>query len=66
MSTLISALLDAIFGSLAEATGLSERLRQLLGRDPERLAFGVALTQALTDVAKEFPGRDLQQTKVTK
>ncbi|MCB0111886.1 MAG: hypothetical protein KDE53_38440, partial [Caldilineaceae bacterium] len=60
MSTLISALLDAIFGSLAEATGLSERLRQLLGRDPERLALGAALTQALTDVANEFPGRDLR------
>ncbi len=54
MSTLISALLDAIFGSLVEATGLSDRLRQLLGRDPERLAFGAALTQALTDVTNEF------------
>lgn len=43
MSTLISALLDAIFGSLAEATGLSDRLRQLLGRDPERLACDSAI-----------------------
>ena len=59
MSTLISALLDAIFGSLAEATGLSAWLRQRLGREPERLAFGAALAQALTDVANEFPGRDL-------
>jgi hypothetical protein len=60
MSTLIGALLDAIFASLAEATGLSDWLRQRLGRDPERLAFGAALTQALTDVANEFPGRDLR------
>lgn len=44
MSTLISAFLDAIFGSLAEATGLSDRLRQLLEREPERLAFGAALS----------------------
>ncbi|MEZ4684062.1 MAG: ATP-binding protein [Caldilineaceae bacterium] len=60
MSTIISALLDAIFGSLAEATGLSDWLRQRLGRDPERLAFGAALTQALSDVANQFPGRDLR------
>lgn len=60
MSTLIGALLDAIFASLAEATGLSDWLRQRLGREPERLVFGAALTQALTDVANEFPGRDLR------
>ncbi len=39
MSTLISALLDAIFGSLAEAIGLSEWLRQRLGRESARTDY---------------------------
>lgn len=63
MSTLISALLDAIFGSLVEATEFSEWQRQRLGREPARLAFGAASTQALTNVANEFPGQICNQSR---
>jgi len=59
-SVLIPAIVETVFGSLAEAAGLSDWLRQRLGRDPEKLAFQQALTQALTDSATHFPGRDLR------
>ena len=59
-SLLIPAITETVFGALAEATGLSDWLRQRLGRDPERLAFQSALTQALTIAAHSFPGRDLR------
>lgn len=59
-SLLLPAITETVFGSLAEATGLSDWLRQRLGRDPEKLAFQHALTQALTDATQTFPGRDLR------
>lgn len=59
-SLLLPAITETVFGALAEATGLSDWLRQRLGRDPERLAFQSALTQALTVAAHTFPGRDLR------
>ena len=60
VSILIPAIVENVFGALAEAVGLSDWLRQRLGRDPEKLAFHQALTQALTDSASHYPGRDLR------
>lgn len=60
MEPLISAILDTVFASLAEAGGVSDWLRDRLGRDPEKLAFRAALTQALAEAGQEFPGRDLR------
>lgn len=60
MDILIGAIVETVFGSLAEASGLSDWLRQRLGRDPEKLAFQHALMQALADSASHFPGCDLQ------
>ncbi len=60
LSLLIPAITETVFGALAEAAGLSDWLRQRLGRDLEKLAFQSALTQALTAAAPTFPGRDLR------
>ena len=60
MELLLSAILDTVFASLAEAGGVSDWLRDRLGRDPEKLAFRAALTQALAEAGQEFPGRDLR------
>jgi hypothetical protein len=60
MESLIVAILDAVFASLAESVGVSDWLRDRLGRDPEKLAFRAALTQALADAGEHFPGRDLR------
>lgn len=38
MEPLLSAILDTVFASLAEAGGVSDWLRDRLGRDPEKLA----------------------------
>jgi len=57
---LILAITETVFGALVESVGLSDWLRQRLGRDPEKLAFQHALTQALIDSATHFPGRDLR------
>ncbi len=43
-AALIPAITETVFGALAEAVGLSDWLRQRLGRDPEKLAFQHALT----------------------
>ncbi len=60
VSILIPAIVENVFGALTEAVGLSDWLRQRLGRDPEKLAFHQALTQALTDSTTHYPGRDLR------
>ena len=60
MEALPAAILDAVFASLADSIGLSDWLRDRLQRDPEKLAFRLALTQALTDAGAHFPGRDLR------
>lgn len=57
---LLPAITETVFGSLAEAVGLSDWLRDRLKRDPEKLAFQHALAQALIDAAQTFPGRDLR------
>jgi len=60
MEILIGSILDAVFASLAESGGVSDWLRDRLGRDTEKLAFRAALTQALADAGEHFPGRDLR------
>jgi hypothetical protein len=60
VAILIPAIVENVFGALTEAVGLSDWLRQRMGRDPEKLAFHQALTQALTDSATHYPGRNLR------
>jgi len=39
VSILIPAIVENVFGALTEAVGLSDWLRQRLGRDPGKLAI---------------------------
>ena len=43
VAILIPAIVENVFGALTEAVGLSDWLRQRLGRDPEKLAFRYAI-----------------------
>ena len=52
---LLAAVAEAVFGYLLEQAGLAEKLRAALGRDPQRLAFRVALTRAYTAFARHYP-----------
>lgn len=47
ISVLIPAIVENVFGALTEAVGLSDWLRQRLGRDPEKLAFDYVTMQAV-------------------
>ncbi len=46
LETLVGAVTEAVFGHLLEQAGLGERVRALLGRDPQRLAFQLAFTRS--------------------
>src|SRR4030067_78792 len=52
---LLSAVTEAVFGYLLEQSGLAEKVRARLGRDPERLAFKIALARAYTPFARHHP-----------
>jgi len=52
---LLGAVAEAVFGYLLEQAGLAETLRAALGRDPQRLAFQVALGRAYTAFARHCP-----------
>jgi len=52
---LFSAIAEAVFGYLLQQSGLAERARAVLGRDPQRLAFQTALTRAYTAFARQYP-----------
>ena len=50
----LSAITEAVFGYLLEQTPLGERVRTWLHRDPQHLAFQVALTRA-NPFARHYP-----------
>jgi len=52
---LLGAVAEAVFGYLLEQAGLAEKLRAMLGRDPQRLAFKIALGRAYTAFARHYP-----------
>jgi hypothetical protein len=55
---LFSAIAEAVFGYLLQESGLAERARAVLGRDPQRLAFQTALARACTAFARQYPRMD--------
>ncbi len=52
---LLGAVAEAVFSYLLEQAGLAEKLRAVLGRDPQRLAFQAALARAYTAFARQYP-----------
>lgn len=52
---LIAAITEAVFGYLLEESGLADKARSWLGRDPQRLAFQVALAKAYAGFADRHP-----------
>ena len=55
LEALFSAIAEAVFGYLLQQSGLAERTRAVLGRDPQRLAFQTALARAYTAFARQYP-----------
>ncbi|MGB0383866.1 MAG: hypothetical protein ACPGWR_03500 [Ardenticatenaceae bacterium] len=51
----ITVLTETVFSHLIEEGGVSEKVRGWLGRDPQRLAFQVALTRTCTRFAQHHP-----------
>lgn len=55
---LLSAVAEAVFSYLLQEADLANRVRAVLGVDPERKAFKTALAHAYTAFARqEFPRR---------
>ena len=52
---LLAAITEAVFSFLLEKTGLTEKVQAWLGRDPQRLAFQVALARAFPRFAHAYP-----------
>jgi predicted enzyme related to lactoylglutathione lyase len=50
---LLSAVTEAVFGYLLEE-GLDDKVKSLLGRDLQRLAFQIALARAYAEFAREY------------
>jgi|GEM_PF-5999655 len=55
LETLIGAVTEAVFGYLLEQAGLAEKTRTLLKRNPQRLAFQVALTRTYATFSEQHP-----------
>ncbi|WP_152918101.1 ATP-binding protein, partial [Ardenticatena maritima] len=55
LEPLIGTITEAVFGYALEQSGLGDRLRHWLGRDPTRLAFQTALLHALERFADRHP-----------
>ncbi len=55
MESLLAAVAQAVFDYLLQETGLAERVRAVLGVDPERRAFRTALASAYAAFARQYP-----------
>ena len=55
IDALLSAVAEAVFDYLLEQAGLAEKLRAMLGRDSQRLAFQAALAHAYAAFARHHP-----------
>lgn len=52
---LLAAVAETVFGYLLQEAGLADRVRAVLGVDPERKAFQTALARAYTAFARQYP-----------
>ncbi|MCL6542546.1 MAG: AAA family ATPase, partial [Roseiflexus sp.] len=55
MEPLFAALTETVFSALLQESGLAERTRTALGRDPTRRAFQTALAQTYAAFARQYP-----------
>jgi hypothetical protein len=55
LEPLFAAIAEAVFSSLLQESGLAERTRAALGRDPTRRAFQTALAQTYAAFARQYP-----------
>ncbi len=55
LETLIGAVTEAVFGYLLEQTGLGGKARALLKREPQQLAFTVAMTRTYATFDSQHP-----------
>ncbi|GIV88399.1 MAG: hypothetical protein KatS3mg055_0917 [Chloroflexus sp.] len=55
LTDVFAAAAEAVFASLLQDTGLADRVRAILGHDPERKAFQTALARVYTAVARQYP-----------
>lgn len=55
MESLLAAVAQAVLDYLLQETGLAERVRAVLGVDPERRAFRTALASAYAAFARQYP-----------
>lgn len=55
LETLFAAVAEAVFNLLVTESGLTERVRAVLGVDPERRAFQLALARASEQFVKQHP-----------
>jgi hypothetical protein len=55
LETLIGAVTEAVFGYLLDQAGLGEKMRALLQRDPQKLAFKVVLTRTYATFDSQHP-----------
>lgn len=55
LETLTGAVTEAVFGYLLEQAGLGEKVRVLLKRDPQHLAFQLALTRTYATFDRQHP-----------
>ncbi|WP_448546111.1 NB-ARC domain-containing protein, partial [Roseiflexus sp.] len=55
LEPLFAAIAETVFGALLQESGLAERIRAALGRDPTRRAFQTALAQTYAAFARHYP-----------
>jgi hypothetical protein len=53
--SLVSAATEAIFGYILDKSGLSDRFRVIIGREPHKMVFEIALLRAYTNFAQRYP-----------
>jgi len=55
IESVLATVVGEVFSYLLEQAGVADRIRTLLGRDPQRLAFKLALTKAYTQFSNHYP-----------
>ena len=55
IESVLATVVGEVFSYLLEQAGVADRMRNLLGRDPQRLAFKLALTKAYTQFSNHYP-----------
>jgi len=55
IESVLATVVGEVFSYLLEQAGVADRIRTLLGRDPQRLAFKLALARAYTQFSNHYP-----------